>query len=59
MATVNQVLNKVDDLIMDIEILIDSDYGKTDIATFKKTYTEISDKFMKEIQQLLKVKTQR
>lgn len=53
MAKPSQILDELDDLLMDIEILIDSEYGKVDIATFKKTYGKISDDFMKKIQNIL------
>lgn len=59
MATKSQILDELDDLLMDIEILIDSEYGKTDIATFKKSYTRISDEFMKKIQTILNNKNAR
>lgn len=59
MATKSQILDELDDLLMDIEILIDSDYGKVDIATFKKTFGKISDESMKRIQNILNNKNVR
>jgi len=53
MGITETVLNEVDDLLMDIEILIDSDYGKVDVATFKKAYSNISDEYIKKFTKLL------
>lgn len=53
MGITETVLNEVDDLLMDIEILIDSDYGKVDVATFKKAYSNISDEYIKKFTKLM------
>lgn len=53
MGIVESVLNELDDLLMDIEIIIDSDYGKVDVATFKKSYYKISEEYIKKFTTLL------